>query len=63
MKGLFSKKLYKYIGDFIDDKNEVDNYIIIDEYFSYIMILNIDIFRALMIFEVFRESKASLIVI
>ena len=63
MKGLFNKGFNKYINDLANDKNEVDNYIAISECFSYIIILNIDIFYILIIFEISRKSKINFIVI
>ena len=63
MKSLFNKRFNKYINDLINDKNEIDNYIAISEYLSYIIILNIDIFYTLIIFEVLRESKINFIII
>ena len=63
MKDLFSKELHKYIDDLINNKNEVDNYIAISEYLSYIIILNIDILYTLIIFEILYESKINFIII
>ena len=63
MESLLNKGLNKYIGGLTSDKDEVDNYTTINEYLSYIIILNIDIFRTLIILKVFRENKINLIII
>lgn len=62
MEGLLSKGLGKYVGGLTCGKDEVDGYIAVSEHLSYIVILNIDMFRALVILGVLRESKASPII-